>query len=208
MKWYYDYKERAVPLRIIQAPQRVNSVFIVASDHKFCFYLESRAFHALRLPRGSKNINVKRVIRLPLVFRAECCSHSRALAAAVPEIKRLERGGVIRNQRQLLFIYRLNRDYGLSAHWLTFGVGQTFACRGLKTGPAAHDGESRLYVMDDKQLLTPLAYLLQIPEARQVIQGQVLILKMGLKKESQAFKSPRQGIHNKSKWKVKIEYDG
>ena len=118
------------------------------------------------------------------------------LDAAAPAIERIE-SGVINNQLLFLFIYGLSRDYGLSINWLIFGVGQAFACRGPKTPPEIYEGYIKgFYAVDDEQLLTDLVYLLRIPEAKQVINGQVIILKIALKKELEALKSSQTPGNN------------
>jgi transcriptional regulator with XRE-family HTH domain len=128
------------------------------------------------------------------------------LDATVAEIERIEEGAIT-NQRPLLFISVLGQDYGLSINWFFTGLGRAFARRGPKTPREIYENYNKgFHTVDDDQLLTDLFYLLQIPDARQVINGQVAILKLALKKQLEALRSSQMpGKTKETKKAVEVE---
>ena len=95
------------------------------------------------------------------------------------------------------YILDVKRDFGLCFNWLISGNGQPFTFQGPKTPPEVFekykstvktDGNYRVegVFINDEQLVMDLIILLRFPEARAVLQGQILILKSALKSQLKA----------------------
>jgi transcriptional regulator with XRE-family HTH domain len=111
----------------------------------------------------------------------------------VDTIEQIEKGEIKSN---ILFPYilGLKRDFGLCFNWLIIGNGQPFTFQGPKTPSEVYENykskgntEENYNVngvfLNDEQLLMDIIILLRLPEARAVLQGQILILKSALKRK-------------------------
>jgi len=109
----------------------------------------------------------------------------------VNTIERIEKGE-IKNNSLFPYIHGLKQDFGLCLNWLISGNGQPFIFQGPKTpaevyenykSSAGTDGSYNVggVTINDEQLVMDIISLLRFPEARSVLQGQILILKIALK---------------------------
>jgi ribosome-binding protein aMBF1 (putative translation factor) len=114
----------------------------------------------------------------------------------VDNIEQLEKGEI---EIDIFFPYiiGLKRDFGLCLNWLITGNGQPFSFQGPKTPWAVYenyksttktDGNYNVggVYLNDEQLLMDIINLLRFPEARAVLQGQIIILKNALKSKLKA----------------------
>jgi DNA-binding XRE family transcriptional regulator len=114
----------------------------------------------------------------------------------VNTIERIEKGE-IRNNILFPYILGLKQDFGLCFNWLISGNGQPFIFQGPKTPVKVYENYKSTartddsynvggVLINDEQLVMDIITLLQLPEARAVIQGQILILKIALKNQLKA----------------------
>jgi len=114
----------------------------------------------------------------------------------VDNIEHLEKGEI---EIAIFFPYiiGLKRDFGLCIDWLFSGTGQPFSFHGPKTpfevyenykSTANTDGDYIVggVYLNDEQLMVDIINLLRFPEARAVLQGQIIILKNALKSQLKA----------------------
>jgi DNA-binding XRE family transcriptional regulator len=119
----------------------------------------------------------------------------------VSTIERIEKGE-IKNNSLFPYILGLKQDFGLCFDWLICGNGQPFIFQGPKTPVKVYknykstNGTDDSYnvggvLINDEQLVMDIISLLQFPEARAVLQGQILILKIALKGRLRALKAKK-----------------
>ena len=110
---------------------------------------------------------------------------------AVNDIEQIEKGEIKINSL-FPYILGLKRDFGLCFDWLLYGNNQPFIFQGPKTPSEVYENYKSTAKTDvnynvggvfinDEQLVMDLIILLRFPEARAVLQGQILILKSALK---------------------------
>jgi hypothetical protein len=115
---------------------------------------------------------------------------------AVNDIEQIEKGEIKINSL-FPYILGLKRDFGLCFNWLISGNGQPFTFQGPKTPSEVFEKYKSTVKTDcnyrvggvsinDEQLVMDLIILLRFPEARAVLQGQILILKSALKGQLKA----------------------
>jgi transcriptional regulator with XRE-family HTH domain len=114
----------------------------------------------------------------------------------IDNIKGIEKGKIKINSF-FPYILDLKRDFGLCFNWLITGNGQPFTFHGPKTPSEVYENykstgntEENYNVggvcINDEQLLIDLISLLRFPEARSILQGQILILKVALRNRLKA----------------------
>jgi len=114
----------------------------------------------------------------------------------VDNVDRLEKGE-IKSDIFFPYIIVLKRDFGLCLNWLISGESQPFSFQGPKTPWAVYENYKSTTKIDsnykvggvylnDEQLLMDIINLLRFPEARAVLQGQILVLKSALKSQLKA----------------------
>ncbi len=119
----------------------------------------------------------------------------------VDNIEPLEKGE-IKSDIFFPYIIGLKRDFGLCLNWLLTGKDRPFSCQGPKTPWAVYENykstakADRNYkiggvTINDEQLILDIITLLQFPEARAVLQGQIIILKSALKSRLKALKTKK-----------------
>jgi DNA-binding XRE family transcriptional regulator len=119
----------------------------------------------------------------------------------VNTIERIEKGE-IKNNSLFPYILGLKQDFGLCFNWLICGNGQPFIFQGPKTPVKVYKnyksttGTDDSYnvggvLINDEQLVMDIISLRQFPEARAVLQGQILILKIALKGRLRALKAKK-----------------
>jgi DNA-binding XRE family transcriptional regulator len=134
----------------------------------------------------------------------------------VDTIERIEKGETKSN---ILFTYMLGlkQDFGLCFNWLISGNGQPFIFQGPKTPAEVYEKYKSAEKTDssydvggvtinDEQLVMDIISLLLFPEARAVLQGQILILKIALKNRLKALKAKKYRWntgHKEKKAKIK-----
>jgi DNA-binding XRE family transcriptional regulator len=129
----------------------------------------------------------------------------------VNTIERIEKGE-IKNNSLFPYILGLKQDFGLCFNWLICGNGQPFIFQGPKTPVKVFEnyksttGTDDSYnvggvLINDEQLVMDIISLLQFPEARAVLQGQILILKIALKGRLKALKAEKYRLNTGHKEK-------
>lgn len=134
----------------------------------------------------------------------------------VNTIERIEKGE-IKNNSLFPYILCLKQDFGLCFNWLISGNGQPFIFQGPKTpmevyenykSAASADGSYTVggVTLNDEQLVMDIITLLRFPEARAVLQGQILMLKIALKGRLKGLKAEKchwNMSHKEKKAKIK-----
>ena len=119
----------------------------------------------------------------------------------VKTIEGIEKG-VIKSNILLNYMLGLKRDFGLCFDWLIYGNNQPFTFQGPKTPQDIYENYKSKedtngdYIfngvtLNDEQLLMDIISLMRVPEARVVLQGEVLILETALKKRIKAMKTKK-----------------
>ena len=116
----------------------------------------------------------------------------------VNNIEQLEKGE-IKSDIFYPYIAVLKQDFGLCLNWLISGKGQPFNFQGPKTPSEIYENYKSTVktggnykvggvTINDEQLILDIISLLRFPEARAVLQGQIIILKIALKNRLKALK--------------------